>query len=275
MDKFEGKVAVITGAGSGIGRALVAGFANEGATVVAADIDLDSAAETAAAVGDAASAAQVDVADPDSVLALADSVFAEHGQVDILINNAGVFQGGLMWERSFEDYHWNMDVNVFGIIHAVKAFVPRMIAQDTEGHIVNTASVAAFVAGAGSSPYVVSKCAAFSTSECLALDLAAVGSKIKASVLTPSAINTGIAHTAKVRQGRYGSDESPDGAAVRDGLAAMTSTGIDPEDVVEPVLNGIRTGDFLIPTKPSYREQLTTRFEALLDRQVPPLSIVD
>ena len=275
MDDFNGKVAVITGAGSGIGRSLVEGFVAEGATVVAADIDLASAEDTAAGAGPAAHAAQVDVADPDSVLALADSCFATHGQVDVLINNAGVFQGGLMWKRSFDDFRWNIDVNVFGILHAVKAFVPRMIAQDTEGHIVNTASVAAYVAGAASSPYVVSKCAAFSVSECLALDLAAVGSKIKASVLTPSSIDTNIAHTAKVRQGRYGTDESPDGQAVREGLAAMTGTGIAPAEVVEPVLNGIRTGEFLIPTKPSYRAQLTSRFEALLERELPTTPVVD
>ena len=248
MDDFNGKVAVITGAGSGIGRALVQGFVDEGATVVGADIDLDAAAETATAAGPNAHAAQVDVADPDSVLALADSCFAEHGQVDVLINNAGVFQGGLMWERSFDDFRWSMDVNVFGILHAVKAFVPRMIAQDTEGHIVNTASVAAYVAGASSSPYIVSKSAAFSVSECLALDLAAVGSKIKASVLTPGSTNTNIAHTAKVRQGRYGSDDSPDGAATRDSLAAFTGIGVDPSQVCRCAFRAAAT-----PPRPSGR----------------------
>ena len=106
-----------------------------------------------------------------------------------------VFQGGLSWERSLDDWHWAFGVNVFGIIHGIQSFVPRMIAQGTEGHVVNTASVAAFVAGATSGPYVVSKCAAFSLTESLALDLAAVGSRIGASVLTPSSFDTGIAGT--------------------------------------------------------------------------------
>lgn len=273
MQDFAGKVAVITGAGSGIGAALCAGLAAEGAVVVAADIDLGRAEETAAATG--ATAKLVDVADPESVLALADAVFDEFGKTDLLFNNAGVFQAGLMWERSFDDYRWAMDVNVYGILHAVKAFVPRMIEQGTDGHIVNTASVAAFVHGPMSSPYVVSKCAAFSVTECLALDLAAVGSSIGVSVLTPSSIDTAIAATAKVRPDRYGADPSPDGAAVAEGLAAMTSTGIAPAEVVAPVLAGIRNGDFLIPTKPSYREQLTNRYEALLERRLPGSTIVD
>jgi NAD(P)-dependent dehydrogenase (short-subunit alcohol dehydrogenase family) len=180
-----------------------------------------------------------------------------------------------MWERSAEDWRWTFDVNVFGIVNAVRSFVPRMIAQDTEAHIVNTASVAAFVAGAASSPYVVSKCAAFSASECLALDLAAVGSRIGVSVLTPSAIDTGIAHTARVRPAMYGTDDSPDGKMTVESLAAMTSKGISPDDVVGPVLDGIRRRDFLIPTRPSYRAQVQNRYDALLERRLPGPVTVD
>ena len=136
-------------------------------------------------------------------------------------------------------------------------------------------SVAAFVAGAASSPYVVSKCAAFSVTECLALDLAAVGSKISASVLTPSAIDTGIAHTARVRPAVYGTDESPDGKMTVESLAAMTSKGISPDEVVAPVLAGIRAREFLIPTRPSYRAQVQNRYDALLERKLPGPVTVD
>jgi len=209
MQDFDSKVAVITGAASGIGAALAAGFSAGGAKVVAADIDLAGATATADAIGDNAMAVEVDVADRSSVEALADAAWDAFGQIDLLFNNAGVFQAGLMWERTQADWDWVFGVNVYGIINGVAAFVPRMIAQDTEGHIVNTASVAAFVAGGFSSPYVVSKCAAFSLTECLSLDLAAVGSKVKASVLTPSAIDTAIAHTARVRSDRYGTDLEP------------------------------------------------------------------
>lgn len=275
MDNFEGQTVVITGAGSGIGASLARGFAAEGARVAAADIDTDAATATAAACGAGSAAFTVDVADPDSVMAMADAVFESFGTVDLLFNNAGVFQAGLMWERSFDDYRWVFDVNVFGILHAVKAFVPRMIEQGTEGHIVNTASVAAFVSGAYSSPYVVSKCAAFSVSECLALDLAAVNSQIGVSVLTPSAFDTGIARTAKVRQPRYGTDSTEDAAFVNDSLASMTSVGLQPDEVVAPVVAGIRAGDFLIPTRPSYTEQLQVRYDALLQRKLPPMPTVD
>ncbi|WP_420640111.1 SDR family NAD(P)-dependent oxidoreductase [Candidatus Poriferisocius sp.] len=275
MQDFSDKVAVITGAASGIGAGLAAGFSAEGAKVVAADIDLAGAKATADAIGGNAVAIAVDVADRSSVDALADAAWDAFGQVDLLFNNAGVFQAGLMWERSQADWDWVFGVNVHGIINGVTAFVPRMIAQDTEGHIVNTASVAAYVAGGFSSPYVVSKCAAFSLTECLALDLAAVGAKINASVLTPSAIDTAIAHTARVRGERYGSDESEDNAFVVDTLAKLTATGIPPAEVAAPVMAGIRAGDFLIPTKPSYANQLRVRYDALLERKIPPTAAVD
>ena len=268
LQHLEGKVAVVTGAGSGIGAALCRGFAVEGMRVVAADIDHARAVAIAAELPEAIGVG-VDVADASAVARLADEAFAAWGHVDVLCNNAGVFQGGLSWERSVADWDWVLGVNVYGIIHAIRSFVPRMVAQDTDGHIVNTASVAAYVAGAASSPYVVSKCAAFSLTECLALDLAATGSRVGVSVLTPSAIDTDIAHTASVRPERYGLDSTADGAMVAQGLAAMTSRGIAAREVVGPVLAAIRNGEFLVPTKPSYAGQLRNRFEALVERRIP------
>ncbi len=275
LTQFEGKVAVVTGAAGGIGAALCRGFADAGMKVVAADIDDAGAKATASGIGASVVAIPVDVTDIDSVAELADETYGLWGQVDLLVNNAGVFQGGLAWERSIEDWKWTLDVNLYGIIHAIDSFVPRMIEQDTEGHIVNTASVAAFVAGATSAPYVVSKCAAFSLTECLALDLAVVGSKIGASVLTPSAIDTEIARTARVRPDAYGSDSTPDGKGVAQALANLTAKGISADEVVGPVLQGVRTGEFLIPTKPSYTDQIRNRYEALLERKLPPQIVPD
>ena len=275
LENFQDKVAVVTGAGSGIGAALSQAFAREGMQVVCADIDEASAQATAESIGDAALAVQTDVAEPDSVATLADTAFGRFGQVDILFNNAGVFQGGLAWERSLEDWHWTFGVNVFGIIHGIKYFVPRMIAQGTDGHVVNTASVAAFVAGATSGPYVVSKCAAFSLTESLALDLGAVGSKIGASVLTPSSIDTGIAKTDRVRPTNMGRDETPDGSIVKEFLQKQLDAGMPPSECVDPVFNGIRTGEFLIPTKPSYAAQIKNRYDALLERRIPGPTDVD
>ncbi len=275
IQDFRDRVAVVTGAASGIGAALARGLAREGMRVVAADIDAVGARATAAALGAPAFGVQVDVADADSVAALADTCFESFGQVDLLINNAGVFQGGLCWERSAGDWDWVLGVNVHGIIHAIRSFVPRMIAQGTDGHVVNTASVAAFVGGPGSGPYVVSKCAALSVTECLAHDLAATGARIGASVLTPSAFDTGIAHTASVRAPRYGRDGTPDGKGTVDALAKLTGAGMSPDRAVAPVLEGIRSGQFLIPTRPSYAAQIRSRYEALMRCELPPLVEVD
>jgi len=278
LTDFGGRVAVVTGAGSGIGAALVRGCVAEGMNVVAADINADSVAEVASTSGSGESrviAFEVDVADAKSVQALSDRAWAEFGQVDLLFNNAAVFQGGITWERSLEDWRWAMDVNVFGVIHGIRSFVPRMIAQDTDGHVVSTSSVAAYVSAPYSAPYIVSKSAAFSVAEVLAHDLAAAGSKIGASVLTPSAFDTGISQTASVRQAHYGSDSTEDGQFVVDSLAAMTAGGLAPDEVLGPVFDGIRQGDFLIPTKPSFAAQLDNRFQALTDRRLPQPGVVD
>ena len=272
------KVAVITGTASGIGAALAEGCAANGMRVVAADIDAAGSRATVARIeakGGEALAVSVDVARGDSVAALADAAWDRFGQVDLLVNNAGVFQGGLSWERSVADWDWTLGVNLYGIIHAIRSFVPRMIAQDTEGHVVNTASVAAFVSGPMSSPYVVSKCAAFSLSECLAQDLEVTRSKIGASVLTPSTIDTGIASTARVRPAAYGTDSTPDAKVVAEGLAQTIATGIPPSEVVAPVLDAVRTGTFLIPTKPSFQAQIRNRYDALLERRIPATAEVD
>lgn len=275
LTDFEGKVAVITGAANGIGAALAKGFAAEGMQVVVADLDEANAKKTAGEIGDAARHRRVDVADYESVQGLADFAFDTYGQVDLLINNAGVFQGGLTWERSREDWEWIFSVNVYGIIHGIKAFVPRMIAQDTEGHVVNTASVAAFVAGPMSAPYVVSKNTAMSVSECLALDLQLVGAKIGASVLTPSNFNTGIARTVELRPQALGTDTTDDGSASAEALQSILTEGADPTEAFLPVLEGVRNNTFLIATKPSFRNQLQVRYDALMDQALPPMADLD
>ena len=275
LTEFKDRVAVITGAANGIGAALARGFAAQGMQVVVADLDQDNAAKTAAQIGTAASPYRVDVADYASVRELADHAFDTYGQVDLLINNAGVFQGGLSWERSREDWEWIFSVNVYGIINGIKAFVPRMIAQDTEGHVVNTASVAAFVAGPMSAPYVVSKNTAMSVTECLALDLQLTGAKIGASVLTPSNFNTGIAQTGSLRPQALGSDATEDGVACVEALQSILKDGADPDEAFQPVLDGVRNDTFLIATRPSFREQLRVRYEALMQQALPPMAPLD
>jgi short-subunit dehydrogenase len=150
-----------------------------------------------------------------------------------------------------------------------------MIAQGTEGHVLNTASVAAFVSAPLSGPYVVSKCAAFALTECLAHDLALVGSKIGASVLVPSAFDTAIAQSSAVRPARFGVDSTEDGQGTAAALAQIVSQGMSPDEAVAPVIDGIRSGTFLIPTRGSYAEQLRHRYDALRARELPALTEVD
>lgn len=278
MNDFEGKTAVVTGAGGGIGRGLAVRFAREGMSVVVADIDEAGASETAGLVigaGGRALPVVVDVADAASVASLADAAFDEFGQVDVLCNNAGVFQGGISWERSVADWEWVLGVNVWGVIHGIHSFVPRMIAQDTEGHVVTTASVAAFVTSAASGPYALSKFGAFALAETLAHDLEAVGAKIRSSVLCPSAIRTGIARSGRNRPSGLVVEQTPDAIGVEAGLAAMIETGIEPDEVASIVVDAIRNDDFVIATKPSLDDQIRNRFEALLEHRLPPVPNVD
>lgn len=274
LGSLQGSVAVVTGAGSGIGRAMVEHYASLGMKVVAADIDGPAAEATAEAAGGEVVAAAVDVASAVEVESLAEDVYKRWGAVHLLCNNAGVFQAGLCWQRSVDDWDWTLGVNLYGIIHGIKRFVPRMLAGGEPGHVVNTSSVAGFVAAPFTGPYNVSKVAAFSMTESLAHDLAAVGAEIGASVLCPSAIRTQIAHTDRVRPGGP-TNEGEDAAGVRQSLFAMTESGIDPTEVPPIVLKGIADGDFLIATKPSYRQQIQARFDALLDRGLPPTPVVD
>lgn len=274
LEDLTDRVAVVTGAASGIGAALTRRLAAEGMTVVAADIDADRLDAVVASVGDASGTGRavpvaVDVADRVEMERLAEAAFGVVGHVDLLCLNAGVFQGGQVWEPSTADWDWVLGVNLLGVIHGIATFVPAMTAQGTDGHVVVTSSVAAFVSAPFSAPYIVSKAGSFAGAECLAHDLAAAGSRIGASVLVPSAVDTGIAHTARVRPTRYGTDATGSGPMTVGFLAELTANGLDPDAVVDPVLDAVRTGTFLIPTRSSWAEQIRGRADHLLARDLP------
>ncbi len=236
MQEFRGRVAVVTGAGSGIGRALALAFAAEGMRVALADLDRSSLEEVAERVGErfpaAESMAQVcDVSDAAQVDALADAVFDRWGQVDLVCNNAGVFVGGLIWDRPAEDFEFVLGANLWGILHGIRAFVPRMLAQDTEGHIVNTASVAGLLGAPFEAPYAISKFAAFAATECLAHDLLASGSKLRASALCPGMIHTNILDSERHRPARLATEFTEDQKFVSEFLAQAVAAGMDPAEV--------------------------------------------
>jgi NAD(P)-dependent dehydrogenase (short-subunit alcohol dehydrogenase family) len=275
MDSFDGKVAVVTGAGSGIGRALAEAFSAEGARVVAADVEAAALAATAENLGEATTLV-TDVSRADDVQALADHAYATYGGVDILCNNAGVFAGGLIWERPESDFEWTLGVNLWGILHGIRAFVPRMLAAGTPAHIVNTVSMAGLCSTPFTGPYNVSKFAALAASECLAHDLATIGAPIKVSVVVPGAVDTQIGKSGRNRPEALAAPTSDDASFVEQALVDLTtSNGTPPPEVAAMILDAIRTETHLVPTKPSFAPQIQERMEALLARRLPPSPAFD
>jgi NAD(P)-dependent dehydrogenase (short-subunit alcohol dehydrogenase family) len=275
LEDLTGRTAVVTGAASGIGRALAHRCVAEGAAVVAVDVEeraLDPAVAEAPDGPGRISGAICDVADRAAVEALADDVFAEHGEVHLLVNNAGVFQGGLAWERSATDWDWVLGVNLFGLIHGVDAFLPRMIDAGGPGHVVNTASMAGHVCAPYSGPYQVSKFAAYGYSESLGHDLQAVGAAIGVSVLCPSLIDTGIGRSGRNRPDDLAGAGGADVEFVEEMLTEATGRGLDPAVVAGQVIDAVAAGDFLIPTNDDHRKWIEDHASDLLDRRLPRMS---
>lgn len=272
MRELSGKVAVVTGAASGIGRALAIRFAAEGMDLMLADVDPGGLAETAAMAGPGTVLTQItDVSDAAAVHHLAARTFGELGAVHVLCNNAGVFQGGHMWTRTTEDFAWLLGVNLWGVLHGIQSFVPRMIEQDTEGHIVNTVSVAGLFAAPYMAGYSVSKQAAFAASQSLAQDLAITGSKLRVTALCPGAVRTAINRSDRVRPADLAVGRTRDDYDAQGIIDSALEKGIDPVAVAGLVVDAIRAERFLLLTHPEYAKGLREQVEALLDGGLPPL----
>jgi len=272
-----GKVAVVTGAGSGIGRALAQRLAAEGMRVALADVDTAGLGDTGRLLVEAGVdpgdvlAQPTDVRLEADVDALADRVFKEWGQVDLLCNNAGVFVGGFLWERPAADLEFVLGVNLWGILHGIRAFLPRMIAQGTPGHVVDTCSVAGLLGTPYAGPYGISKFAALAATEALAADLEAVGSQIKVTALCPGMVSTSIAETVdKHRPAALRTESTGDQDFVNEALVEITAQGIDPSEVAQMVVRAVRDETFLLLTHPHHAEQLGVRASALAAGELPP-----
>ncbi len=279
MRDLAGRAAVVTGAASGIGKSLAGRLAAEGMSVVLADVERRALDQAAAEIGGIASTKVIpvvtDVSNAKSVDALADRAFEEFGAVHVLCNNAGVFQGGLLWECTTADFDWTLGVNLWGILHASQSFVPRMLVQGEDAHIVNTVSMAGLATTAYCAPYEVSKFAAAAATECLAHDLASQGAPIKVSLLCPGSVDTEIARSRRNRPERYAGAQTTGAAFVEEALAGTTAAGAHPDAVAEMVLEAIHDETFLVPTTGSFRRQILDRANALADRNLPPSASFD
>ena len=270
MDELNGKVAVVTGAGSGIGRALALALAAEGMRVAIADVETVALEATAALVrewGCDVLATTVDVAESAAVDAFAARVEDELGGADLLCNNAGVFAGGLIWERPIADFEWVLGVNFFGVLHGIRAFVPAMIKRGRPGHVVNTISAAGLFPSAFSAPYTVSKFATLALTECLAGELAAAGAPIGVTALCPGAVKTAIASSERNRRETTASDAGSE--FVDQMLAENTDRGMPPEAVAAMVIDAVRVGRYLQLTSDGYATALRTRTDELLAGTIP------
>jgi NAD(P)-dependent dehydrogenase (short-subunit alcohol dehydrogenase family) len=264
MDDLEGKVAVVTGAASGIGRALADRWAESGMKVVLADVEqepLDAARDELDAAGADVLAVRTDVSDGDQVDALAAATIEHFGAVHLVCNNAGVGGGGLSWEASREDWDWVLGVNLWGVVHGIRAFVPHLVAQD-EGHVVNTASIAGFAYGPFMGPYNASKAAVVAISETLKAELALQGSKVGVSVLCPGWVNTRIHESDRNRPG--GPESGGLLAEGREVMAQVLANGKQPDEVAHLVAAAVREGTTHIFTGDEWIGLARGRMETVL-----------
>jgi NAD(P)-dependent dehydrogenase (short-subunit alcohol dehydrogenase family) len=261
VQELAGKVAVVTGGGSGIGAALVRAFAAEGMDVAVADIEAGAAEEAAAAaraLGRRALAVRTDVSQRGAVEALAERTFAELGGCHVLCNNAGVLLVGALETSSASDWEWVLGVNLWGVVHGLLAFLPRMLAQPGEKHIVNTASTAGLIPTPNVGLYATSKYAVVGLSEHLRRDLAPRG--IGVSVLCPGGVQTQIFRSERNRPPELGTT-----AGVQEPRAPRSPDEMQPpEAIAAAVLEGIRANDAYILTHAHYRRFVEVRCAELM-----------
>lgn len=274
MKQLEDKVAVITGGGSGIGRSMAMAFAAEGMKIVIADVRDDALAAVRAELEDGGAAVHTviaDVSDAAQVQRIANETKKRFGAVNVVCNNAGVAAGGFTWELSLEDWQWVVGVNLWGVIHGVRTFVPMMIEQGDECHIVNTASLAGLISMPLVGPYHVTKHGVVTLTEALYHELQLMGHSIGASVLCPAWVKTNIMKSVELRpEGQAEPEVSPPMQMMQTAMeSAIHDRGMSPDDVAQRVLTAVREGQLYILTHPQFSENVTTRADNIVAERNP------
>jgi NAD(P)-dependent dehydrogenase (short-subunit alcohol dehydrogenase family) len=281
--EFKGKTAVVTGGASGIGKAMAERFAEEGMTVVLADFERDALTAAEAdfkAREHKVMAVWTDVSKLESVEGLADTVRREFGAPAVLCNNAGVVAESdlgmsnpkRMWELSLKDWHWTFNVNFWGVVHGIRAFVPGMVAAEEDAHIVNTASIAGLTSGAALPIYGATKHAVVRITEALHFQLDQMQSKVKCSVLCPGGVRTRIVSAARNQPlNLRESGETPSNEWQRevDQMWSERAATMEPPEVAEKVWQAIQDERFYILTHPGSEEGVRRRMEAILADVLP------
>lgn len=262
MQDLAGRIAVVTGGASGIGRSLALAFAREGMHVAISDIDHAAAQAVASEVEDVgvkALAIQTDVADPGSVADLVSAVYDEFSNAHIVCNNAGVVTFKLAQDMTAVDWDWVLDVDLYGVVHGVLEFLPRMLASGEPGHFVNTASIAGVIPAVtpGIIAYTAAKHGVVGLSEAMQLDLA--DTEIRVSVVCPGGVATRIADSQRNRQARYGAPEKREPVPGESTPHAV----MEPEQLAQHVLAAIRDERLYVFSHPDLQPPLEARYESL------------
>jgi NAD(P)-dependent dehydrogenase (short-subunit alcohol dehydrogenase family) len=267
MKDFQGRVAVVTGAASGIGLATARRFAEEGMQVVLADIQqdaLDTAVTALQQAGHDVIGVRTDVSRRAQIQALADQTIATYGKVNIVHNNAGVVRAGTLEELTDEDWQWVLGVDLWSVIYGINIFLP-LIKQAGEGHIVNTASSSGLQAAATIGPYNVAKFGVVALTETLKHELAQINSPISASVLCPGAVQTRICESGRNREatGMAAVADTATDKAFREMSAPIVSDGLAPAIVADMIVTAIKNDDFWILPHPDWKTVMLQRAAAM------------
>ena len=277
MRDLKGKVAAVTGAASGLGRAMALAFADEGMNLALADVvDMTEVVSLIRSKGVKASSMKVDVSKAEDVEAFAALADRELGGAHVVCNNAGVSPLGAAWETSVDDWRWILGVNLWGVIHGVRSFVPRLMARG-DGHVVNTASVAGIINPPGSGAYNVTKHAVVALSETLQHDLRERGSKVGVSVLCPAYVPTGIADSERNRPAGFAPTPMSKEMLARQAMLrkAVSSGRLTADDVARAVVSAVKEERFYILTHARIKGAIRARMEDILEDRPPtnPMSV--